>query len=416
MIEQSPQMPSAAQPAILDTRNGMAAAFQSLPFRVLWFSEAVSLLGDRILMIALINLVYEQSGSAAAVGLLSMIKALPALLFGTLAGVFVDRWSRKWIMVFSNLAQFALVLAIPFMEGLPLIFAVYFVMAIISQFFIPARSAAIPNLVPAGALTAANALFAMAFVGAIAIGPAIGGYLSDTYGLDTAFFIDALTFLVPAVAVGFLAIPNARREKKALSLVSDWREGFTLLKAEPKFRNALLLLAIAAMLIATLSALGVMVVREKLSGSAADYGLMMSFAGLGMLSGALISTRLGSHFNRQRLAVTGVLLASFGMIGISLAPMLSLVKAAAFLLGMGIITVQIHTQTTLQSAPDALRGHMLGASQAVMGSMTFLIAGCAGLLAASVGTTLVLLSTGLLAAAAGAVVLLSSLHQNSNPF
>jgi hypothetical protein len=79
-----------------------------------------------------------------------------------------------------------------------------------------------------------------------------------------------------------------------------------------------------------------------------------------------------------------------------------------FVLGVGMITVQVQTQTTLQGAPDALRGRMLGIAQSVMGSMTFLIAGLAGLLAARFGATLVVLMCGLLAAGTGLAVFASS--------
>jgi MFS family permease len=390
------------------TGGGFAAAFHSRAFRVLWFSEAVSLIGDRILMVALINLVYELSGSAAAVGLLSMIKALPALALAAVAGVFVDRWSRKWIMVISNLILAGLVLVIPLTGALPVIFAVYLAMSVVSQFFIPARSATIPDLVPAGALTAANALFAAAFVGAIAIGPAVGSWISDRYGLRTAFIIDALTFLAPAAAVSLLTIPTAARHGGRVNLGADWREGLALLKAEAVYRSALLLLSMAALLIAALSALGVMVVREKFSGSAADFGWMMSITGAGMLTGALTVTRVGARFERMRLSSCGVVLAGLAMTGIALAPRLPLVMACGFLLGIGIIAVQVQTQTTLQGAPEALRGRMLGMGQAVMGSMTFLIAGCAGLLAARFGTSPVLLVTGLASALTGLAVLLFS--------
>jgi MFS family permease len=389
-------------------RAGFAAAFHNPAFRVLWCSEAISLIGDRILMIALINLVYERNGSAAAVGLLTMIKALPALLVGTLAGVLVDRWSRKWTMVFSNLALFGLVLAIPQVRELWLIFVLYGGMSVISQFFIPARSATIPNLVPTESLVAANALFAAAFVGAMAIGPAVGGWISDRYGLNTAFYVDAATFLVPAVAVSLLVIPSARRSPTHQSLVTDWREGFALLKSEARFRTALLLLAVASVQIASLSTLGVMVVRERLAGSAGDYGWVMSIAGMGMLAGVLLSTQLGKRLNRQHLASSGTILAGVAMIGMAFLPLLGLVMACAFLLGMGMITVQVQTQTTLQLAPDTLRGRMMGLSQTVMGSMTFLIAGLAGLLAGQFGAAPILFAAGLFAAVAGLIVLVFS--------
>lgn len=409
MSEQTIHPTSVSQDAAA-SRAGFAAALGSPTFRVLWFSEAVSLIGDRILMVALVNLVYERTASAAAVGLLAMIKALPALALGTVAGVFVDRWSRKWTMVLSNLALFALVLAIPPAgaqpaAAIPLVFAIYFIMSVVSQFFVPARSATIPNLVPAGGLVAANALFGAAFVGAIAIGPAIGGWISDAFGLDAAFYIDALTFLVPAVAVGLLAIPAGQRQPAGRDLRADWREGFGLLKSEPRFRAALLLLAAAALLIATLSAVGIMIVREKLAGSAGDYGWMLSVAGLGMLAGALLANGLGKRFDRQRLSGGGAMVGGLGMAGIALFSTLPAVMACAFILGLGMITVQVLTQTTLQGAPDALRGRMLGIGQAVMGSVTFLIAGLAGLLAAQFGATLIVLLCGACAAITGLAVL-----------
>lgn len=408
MSEQTTHVPSVSQDASAP-RAGFVAALVSPAFRVLWVSEAVSLVGDRILMVALVNLVYERTASAAAVGLLSMIKALPALALGTVAGVFVDRWSRKWTMFFSNLALFALVLAIPPASArpavtIPLVFTIYFIMSVVSQFFIPARSATIPNLVPAGGLVAANALFGAAFVGAIAIGPAIGGWISDAYGLDAAFYIDAFTFLIPAVAVSLLAIPAGQRGPAGRDLRADWREGFGLLKSEPSFRTALLLLAAAALLIATLSALGVMIVREKLAGSAGDYGWMLSVAGLGMLAGALLASQLGKRFDRQRLSGCGAMVGGLGMAGVALFPTLLAVMACAFILGMGMITVQVLTQTTLQGAPDALRGRMLGIAQAVMGSVTFLIAGVAGLLAAQFGATPIVLLCGACAAITGLAV------------
>ena len=88
--------------------------FRNKKFQVLLFSEAVSLIGDRILAVALVILVYDITGSAATVSILMMLKAIPSLFLGSIAGAMVDRLNRKWVMVFSNLAQGALVLIIPF--------------------------------------------------------------------------------------------------------------------------------------------------------------------------------------------------------------------------------------------------------------------------------------------------------------
>ena len=379
-------------------------------FSVLWLSEAVSLIGDRILMIALINMVYEWSGSAVAVSALSLIKAIPALVLGTVAGVFADRWPRKWVMVFSNLAQFALVLLIPWTKSLWVVYGVYFVMSVVSQFFIPARSATIPQLVPHSALMVANSLFAVAFVGAIAIGPAVGGWIIDRYGMDTAYWVDALTFLLPAIAVTFLAIPQQPKALTHNSLTGDWREGMAVVRAQADIRYSLLLIGAVALLIASLSALGVILVRESLGGSAGDFGLVMSVTGAGMVSGAILTPILGKRINRLILAGCGALLGGVAMLGLALSNQMAGVIVAGFGVGFGMVSVQVNGQTILQQAPDRLRGRMLGLSQTVMGSVTFAAAGLAGGLAGWLGASAVLAGVGGLVCIT-AVIILNSIRR-----
>ena len=376
------------------TQNALWAVLSKPAFSVLWLSEAVSLIGDRILMIALINMVYEWSGSAVAVSALSLIKAVPALVLGTVAGVFADRWPRKWVMVVSNLAQFALVLLIPWTKSLWVVYGVYFVMSVVSQFFIPARSATIPQLVPHSALMVANSLFAVAFVGAIAIGPAVGGWIIDRYGMDTAYWVDALTYLLPAIAVTFLAIPKQSRAMSPTSLAGDWREGMAVVRAQADIRYSLLLIGAAALLIASLSALGVILVRESLGGSAGDFGMVMSVTGAGMVSGAILTPILGKRINRLILAGCGALLGGVAMLGLALSNQLIGVMMAGFGVGFGMVSVQVNGQTILQQAPDRLRGRMLGLSQTVMGSVTFAAAGLAGAFAGWLGASAVLAGVG----------------------
>ena len=95
------------------TRPPSTPALRSTTFRTLLFSELISLIGDRLVVVALVALVYEQTRSASAVGILMLLKAVPAVALGSLAGALVDRWNRKWVMVGSNLAQGLLVLLIP---------------------------------------------------------------------------------------------------------------------------------------------------------------------------------------------------------------------------------------------------------------------------------------------------------------
>jgi predicted MFS family arabinose efflux permease len=383
------------------TRPPFADVLRQPRFLVLWLSEAVSLVGDRILMVALVVLVYERTGSAAAVGLLSMIKALPALLLGTVAGVFVDRWSRKWTMVVSNLLQGLLVLLLPLTDAVWIVFAAYLGMSIISQFFVPARSATIPDLVPEHALLAANSLFAMVFVGAIALGPAIGGWITERYGLAAAFYVDTLTFLVPAVAVGCLNIPAARQVTTQPSLGGEWREGLALVRERSDIRGALILIGAAALQIASLSVLGILLAREKMGTGTAGFGGMMSSMGAGMLAGIVLISTLRPRWPRVLMAAGGLILSGAGMLSLAFASSLAWGLASALTIGLGFVTVQANTQTVLQGAPEHIRGRALGLGQAVMGSVTFLAAALAGLLAGVTGPAPVAVFAGLTAAGTG---------------
>ena len=104
------------------TRPPTAPALRSATFRTLLLSELISLIGDRLVVVALVALVYEQTRSAFAVGILMLLKAVPAVALGSLAGALVDRWNRKWVMVGSNLAQGMLALLIPLTHSLAVLF------------------------------------------------------------------------------------------------------------------------------------------------------------------------------------------------------------------------------------------------------------------------------------------------------
>lgn len=389
-----------------ETQNGFAAALRRPVFVALWLSEALSLVGDRLIVVALVMLVYECTRSPAAVGILMMLKAIPSLAMGSIAGVFVDRWDRKWVMVGSNLIQGLLVLMIPFSSTLLPVYVIYFAMAVVNQFFTPARAATIPNLVPPQALLAANSLFAGAFVGALAVGPIIGGWLTDRFGTDVAFYVDAVTFLVPALAVGMLAIPRQRSVPAGRALGVDLREGIRYVRSRADVIAALTLMPAAFLVIGTLSVLGVVIMRENLNVGASGYGALMSAMGGGMLCGAIGIGWLGRRFNRTWLGAAGAGLTALTVMAMPWVGQFYLVLIFAVFTGLGMVAVQVTSQTVLQSVPENLRGRVMGLSQALMGGAQFLATALAGLLAEWLGAAIVLIGAGMASLAAGVAALI----------
>jgi len=396
----------AISPTPPQSRAGFIAALQQPAFLVLWLSEALSLIGDRLLIVALVMLVYERTHSATAIGILMMFKAVPSLLLGSVAGVFVDRWNRKWVMVASNLIQGLLVLLIPFADALPLVFALYLAMSVVNQFFVPARAATIPDLVPPAALMAANSLFATAFVGAIAVGPAIGGWIIERFGINAAFYADAATFLVPALAVGMLAIPQARRTPGNRKLGADLGQGLAYARSRTDILTALALIAAAFLVMGTTSVLGVIIAQDALHVGAGGFGLMMSAMGVGMLFGAVVAGWLGRKINRAWLGVAGIVIMGLATLALPWVAQINLAITLLVLSGFGMVTVQVCSQTTLQSAPEDLRGRVMGLAQAINGGAQFLATALAGVLAEQMGTAAVLMGVGLMAIVTGFTITL----------
>ena len=377
--------------------SGFGAVLRRPAFTVLFASEAISLIGDRLVMVALVILVYDLTQSSAAVSGLMMLKAGPALILGIAAGALVDRFNRKWVMVLSNLAQGLLVLIIPFSDSLKVVYGVYLLMSMINQFFIPARSATIPDLVPKELLLAANSLFSIAYVGGMALGPAIGGFLVDEYGLDMAFYVDSLTFLIPAIAVSLLSLPTNQAPASKSSIMADLRAGFAYIHSEKRVKAGLSLSMAVYLGLGTLSVLGIVLTDEILQVGASGYGMLMSSMGVGLLVGAAFMGRWGNRFSRTQLAVIGTMVAGIMLVLLPWSTSLMMALIIGMGNGFGMVMVQTSTNTTFQSAPDHLRGRVMGVSQALTGASSFLAMGFSGLLAEWIGVQAVFGIVGLIA-------------------
>jgi MFS family permease len=362
----------AISPAKANARSKFGLALRSPTFVVLWSSETLSLIGDRLIMVALVTLVYDRTSLASAVGLLMLLKALPALALGNLAGAFADRWNRKWIMVIANLIQGLLVFWLPRSPGIVLIFVIYLAMSMVNQFFVPARSATIPDLVAPEALLTANSLFAISIVAAMAIGPAIGTWITGRVSLNAAFYTDAATFLIPAIAVAFLAIPRQQRTAAKPNLGSDLRAGFVFARSQPAVLAALTTISAAFLVIGTISVAGVVITRKILNVESSKFGVMMSAVGIGMLGGAIVSGWLERRFTYIQLSVSGVVLMALGMMALPWSSNLAMATMFAAMIGLGMIIVQVNGQTLLQTIAPEIRGRLMGISQTLTGSVTFL--------------------------------------------
>jgi MFS family permease len=155
-------------------------------FRRIWFGEVVSNFGDWFNVIASAALLGALTGSGAAVGALFVIRMLAPFVVSPLAGVIADRYNRKHLMIVADLTRSLVVLGFLLVREPGDVWLLYLLTAVqlgLAGFFVPARSAILPEVVAAGEIGRANALSSATFAVMLSLGAGIGGFVSGTLGV-----------------------------------------------------------------------------------------------------------------------------------------------------------------------------------------------------------------------------------------
>ena len=193
-------------------------------FTRLWIGQVVSQTGDWFNTVALFTLLLTLTGSGEAVGYVLILKLLPTFFVGPLAGVVADRFDRKKIMIASDVARGIVVLGFLFIDSPGQVWLVYTLAAfqvIGATFFDPAKSAAIPSIVSREELFVANAISGASWSVTLALGAALGGIVTEAFGQNAAFVVDAGSFFVSAAFICFVRVGETERSVRAAS--SNWR-------------------------------------------------------------------------------------------------------------------------------------------------------------------------------------------------
>lgn len=270
---------------------------QNESFRNLWFGQVVSELGDWLNSIAIYALILRLSDSGMAMAGAMMAKLLPIVLISPIAGVVVDRISRKTVMIVSDLLRFVVVLGFLLVEDQSTLWFIYALVIIeisLSGFFEPARSAIIPSLVPKEHLVTANALSGSTWSVMLAFGAALGGVVVSLFGIRVAFMVDSCTFLISAWFIS--RIPSGTSLAKEHSKKNGFQElmdAMRYLLKEPVVLVLSLLksgLAVAGGIM-TLIPLMANQVLSKASMLSLGIGVLYSARGLGAALGPLLVKR-----------------------------------------------------------------------------------------------------------------------------
>ena len=272
----------------------MFSVFHKRDFSLLWVAQLVSTIGSSLTDLAAGILVYRFTGSALSVGLMLMATAVPSLVVGLLAGVVVDRYDRKKIMIATDLVRAGLVASIPFLISfnVAFLYVIVLIASGVKQFFDPAEQSVLPDVASEEELAAANAFLSISSFGSTAIGFAAAGLLASI-SLNLAFWFDATTFIFSAVCILFVRIAsNAAPEATNVKAVADnLRAGIRTLVNTPILRSTLIVFAPVLFAFGLWNVLLLPFAVKTLGGSEFQYGLQEGLTSLAFVAGSLIMAK-----------------------------------------------------------------------------------------------------------------------------
>ena len=375
---------------------------------MLWLGQIIARLGDNFYWLALLITVNELTGSTLAMGFTTISLALPQLLLGLPAGVLVDRFDRRKVMIASDLLRGGLVLfclLVGRREQVWIFYIVGFLMSGVSVFFFPARQAVTPSLVGEGDLLAANALLETSRTLAMLLGAAAAGFVIAYAGAKVAFIVVSVAFLLSALFLGAMRVPQAAQAPRAASLANLWgelRQGLGFVRSSRLLTGIVVVMTVVMLGIGAINVLWVPFMDRLFGVGPEGLGIADSLQAVGMLVGSIVVGKLTSRFRRTRVLSGSLVFLGLAAAAIGLAPAFVAVLALLVLLGLSLPPLNAAASTLVQTVtPDELMGRVNSASGTVQSVANVLSMALAATLGDLIGVRTVFVACGLIMVLAG---------------
>lgn len=312
-------------------------------FVLLWSGATTSTIGDTFFNLAVMWIIFMQSHSALQTSLIQVVWHLDKILFGPLAGVIADRWSRKRIMLLTSMLQVGVVatLAVIFMirgqASTLTIFITVFLLNSLYTFFRPASDAIMPEIIERNLLITASGLSSASGQSAAIIGSMLGGIVVAIMGVVGALLGDALSFLYAALTIALARLPehaiHARQHvssEKSPSFIQEFIEGWRVLAGQPVVR-ALTWLIVLVNIASFLGPLWIVLITQRLHGNAVVFGISEAIPTIAAIAGGVCAGVAERRIGTGRLLVLG-----WGINGLSI---LGIAASTSLLLTIGLATI-----------------------------------------------------------------------------
>lgn len=374
----------------------------------LMLAQAISSIGDWLSIIAVITLVgLKWNASPMEVSLVMFCMATPMALLGPVSGVVADRFSRKTLMVVSDLVRGVLILLLAIAESLWMVYLILFTIGIFSSIFVPAKNGKLKELVGQESMKSAMSITSMIDSSTKIIGPLLSGLLVAIIGSKPVFIVDSVTFFVSALLILLLPtvirLPEDIFEKKEtiqFSFKEEFHYGLSFIKSNTFLLTGLFFLGMSMLVLQVSDTQFIVLIRELTEASPDLFGYLVTSSGIGtLISGIILAKK--TNYNAFLLMLLGVcgIGISFGMMGlfthydfdmsILWAPIFGLLAGLA--VGLVFVPFQASVQT---ETPVHMTGRVFGVINSVTTTATIIGPLVGGWLSTIIGVIPTFLITG----------------------
>lgn len=334
-------------------------------FSILFFGQLASIFGNNLFIIALPWYVFSQTGSKTALAWAGIAQTLPALA-GLFVGVFVDRWSKRRVLVGSDLIRTVLSLLqfwVAFVHGsIWLLLALVLFAQFIGTFFAPAASSLIPLLVSQEEIPAATGLNQSGNAAAELVGMLSGGALITLLGAPLLFLLNAITFLISVLSLLFVHVEESKSGQEAASSArQEWFEGIKAIVQSRMILRITMGALVANFAFAPFDILLTVWVKNVLHGQAYAFGLIEGSIAVGVLIGGAFLGYVSKKLELRRILTLGLMMMGFGTLLIGLVPNLYWDISVILLAGlaMGFVNGSF-SAVAMQTVPKTMLGRVFG--------------------------------------------------------
>lgn len=386
-----------------------STVLKSKNFIKLWLTQFISIFVVSLLNFVLIVRIFENTHSSTAIAIFWLIYNLPTVCLGLFAGVFVDYWSKRKVLLLTNLFQaVAALLYLSLGNRVWPIYGVVFLYSLIDEFFRPAQEASLPSFVKKENLPFANSIMLFSLQGAGILGYTLSGPLMRRVPSHEIFFLGSILLLLGAAAAALLPQDRPANQRKPLKngftgFLDDLKVGYRLIIKERKIWGSILLMVLTGAMTTLVVALGPAIAENIFAIDLRDIGvLMVPPAAAGAILTSLVIDRLLKAFGRVKLtrlgfAVIGLYFLSVPFLSSNLTCQLFFITLTSFLVGMVLVLISVFPKTSIQeNTPFDNRGRVFGALRTLISAASGIPMVLGAALADLLGLRLVIGATGVI--------------------